>query len=133
MSYFKIIHNGIEMKFKNESRKPRSDKKYTVKSLITEKEKRVLNKVMLELGYDTVLEFVSVSISNYIHLAITESEIKASKRYLSNVDGIQVNGRLDSELYEKFRQVQAENNLTQRQLVYVLVSKSIHIAGYKFN
>ena len=132
MSYFKIIHNGIEMKFKNESRKPRSDKKYTVKALLTEKEKRILNKVMLELGYKTVLEFVTIAISNYINLAITDEEIKASKRYLSNVDGIQVNGRLDSELYERFRQVQAENNLSQRALVYVMLSKAIHLAGHRW-
>ena len=132
MSYFKIIHNGIEMKFKNESRKPRSDKKYTVKALLTEKEKRILNKVMLELGYKTVLEFVTIAISNYINLAITDEEIKASKRYLSNVDGIQVNGGLDSELYERFRQVQAENNLSQRALVYVMLSKAIHLAGHRW-
>lgn len=133
LSYFKIInHKGFEINVKRPSRKQRSNKKHTVQSLITEKEKRVLNKVMLELGYDTVLEFVTMAITNYLHLAITDAEIKASKRRLSNVHGIQINGRLDGELYEKFRQVQAENNLTQRALVYVLISKAIHLANYRW-
>lgn len=134
-SYFKIINHrgkGFEINVKSPPQKQRSNKKRTVQSLLTEKEKRVLNKVMLDLGYDTVLEFVTIAISNYINLAITDEEIKASKRHLSNVDGIQVNGRLDSELYEKFRRVQAENNLTQRQLVYVLISKAIHLADYRW-
>lgn len=134
MSYLRIInYRGGEVNVKRPDKKQRSDRKYTVKTLLTEREKRILNVVMLELGYDTILEFVTVSITNHLHLAIIKEEIQASKRKLKNVDGIQINGRLSVELYEKFRKVQAVQNLTQRQLVHILIGKAIHIAGYRWN
>lgn len=133
MGYITVVHNGVKMLLKSEPTKPRNDKKYTVKALLTESEKRILNKVILKFNYSNVLEYVSLAIANYIHLGITESEIAASKRRLKNADGIQVNGRLNIQLYDKFREVQAENNLSQRQLVYILVSKAVYMAGFKFN
>ena len=133
MGYITVIHNGVKTLLKSEPTKPRSDKKYTVKTLLTESEKRILNKVILKFNYNHVLEFVSLAIANHIHLGITENEIAASKRRLKNADGIQINGRLNIQLYEKFREVQAENNLSQRHLVYILVSKAVHMAGFKFN
>lgn len=131
MSELKIInYRGFEVNVKTPAIH-RSDRKYTVKAMLTKQEKRVLNTVMFDLGYDTVLDFVSMAVTSYLHLAITETEIESAKRRLRDQDGIQVNGRLYEETYTEFRRVQAENNLNQRQLTYVLINKAVQLAGYK--
>lgn len=133
MPEIKIInYRGYQLNVKTPVKR-RSDRKHTVKALLSLDEKRTLNQAMLALGYDTVLEFVNMAIANCLSLAITEAEITAAKRKIKERDGIQVNGRLSADVYAEFRRVQAAENLNQRQLVYILVSKAVHMAGFKFN
>ena len=133
MDYLKIVsYKGYELNVKRRTKKQRSDKKHTVQALLSPSEKRILNLVMVEQGENQVVRFVTDTIYNYLHLAITAHDIAASNRLLHERDGIQVNARLDAEVYERFRLVQADRNLTQRALVYILIKKAISIAGYDF-
>lgn len=133
MNNFKIIsYRGYEVNVKRPQRQQRSDKKHTVQALLSSNEKQILNTVMYKQGYDTVVHFVTDAITNYLHLAISSYDIAASKRILRESEGIQVNARLNAEVYERFRLVQADRNLNQRQLTYIMIKKAIEIAGYKF-
>lgn len=133
LNYMKIVsYRGFEVNVERPIKKRRSDTKHTVKALLSAREKQLLNVVMYEQGYDTVVDFVSDVIANGIHLAITQGDIIAAKRPLREIEGIQVNGRLSAELYEQFRQLQAKVNLNQRQLTLVLIKKTVEIAGYKW-
>lgn len=134
MEYLKIVnYRGFEVNVKRPAKKQRSDKKYTVKSLLSEREKRLVNVVMYEQGYDYVVDFVTDAIANGIHLAITKHDVAAAKRKLRESDGIQVSARLNRELYEQFRLLKARANLNQRQLTLVLIKKTIEMAGYKWS
>lgn len=114
-------------------KKQRSDKKHTIQALLTDREKRLLNEVAHMQGYRTIVDFVNDAVANGIHLAITQDDYHAAKRYLYERDGILINGRLDGELYEQFRLLQAKSNLNQRQLTLVLVKKAIEMAGYRWS
>ncbi|MEG0471101.1 MAG: hypothetical protein RR588_02090 [Solibacillus sp.] len=105
---------------------------HTVKALLSEKEKKLVNTVMLAQDYDHVVDFVSDAIKNYSHLAITQDDILAAKRPLREVDGIQVNARLDESVYDKFRVIQARENLNQRQVTLVLIKKAVEIEGFRW-
>lgn len=134
MDYLKIVsYRGFDVNVKHPAKKQRSDKKHTVKSLLSEREKRLVNVVMYEQGYDYVVDFVTDAVKNGIHLAITKHDVAAAKRYLREKDGIQVNGKLSGELYEQFRLLQAKANLNQRQLTLVLIKKAVEMAGYKWS
>ncbi|AWE07900.1 hypothetical protein DCE79_11105 [Lysinibacillus sp. 2017] len=131
MDYLKIVnYRGYEVNVKRPAKKQRADKKHTVKALLSEREKQLLNVVMYQQGYDKVVEFVTDAIANGLHLAITKDDMIAAKRYLRDIEGIQVNGRLNAELYEQFRLLQLKANLNQRQLMLVLIKKAVEMAGY---
>ncbi len=133
MNYYKIInYRGHEVRFKRR-KKCRADKKHTVQALLSWQEKQLLNVAMYEQGYNYVVDFVSDAIANGIHLAITNDDITAAKRYLREVDGIQVNGRLNGELYDQFRLLQAKANLNQRALTLVLIKKAVEMAGFRWS
>ncbi|MEG0694189.1 MAG: hypothetical protein RR440_00440 [Erysipelotrichaceae bacterium] len=133
MDYLKIInYRGFEVSVKRPANKKRSDKKHTVKALLSAREKQIVNAIMYEQGYDYVVDFVTDAIANGIQLAITQGDINAAKRPLREADGIQVNGRVHAELYDKFRMLQAKANLNQRQLTLVLLKKAVEMAGYRW-
>lgn len=133
MDYLKIVsYQGYEVNVKR-PKKQRSDKKHTIQALLTDREKRLLNEVAHMQGYRTIVHFVNDAVANGIRLAITQDDYHAAKRYLYERDGILINGRLDGELYEQFRLLQAKSNLNQRQLTLVLVKKAIEMAGYKWS
>lgn len=131
MDYLKIVsYKGYEVNVKRPAKKQRSDKKHTVQALLSVREKLLVNEVVYRQGYRTIVGFVTDAISNGIHLAITKDDIIAAKRYLREADGTQVNGRLNGELYDQFRLLQAKINLNQRQLTLVLIKKAVEMAGY---
>lgn len=133
MDYLKIVsYQGYEVNVKR-PKKQRIDKKHTIQALLTDREKRLLNEVAHMQGYRTIVDFVNDAVANGIHLAITQDDYHAAKRYLYERDGILINGRLDGELYEQFRLLQAKSNLNQRQLTLVLVKKAIEMAGYRWS
>lgn len=135
MSYLKIIDyrsGEIRLKRKDKGNKHRADKKHTVQALLSEREKQLLNIVMHRQGYSRITHFVNDAIANGLQLAITKDDMIAAKRYLRESEGIQVNGRLNTEQYEQFRLLQAKANLNQRQLTLVLIKKQCEVFGYQW-
>ncbi|MBM7663555.1 hypothetical protein JOC25_000011 [Solibacillus kalamii] len=133
MDYLKIVsYKGYEVNVKR-TKKQRSDKKHTIQALLSKQEKLLVNEVMYQQGYGTIVDFVTDAVANGIHLTIIKADLVAAKRYLREADGIQVNGRLNGELYDHFRLLQAKANINQRQLTLVLIKKAVEMAGYRWS
>lgn len=133
MDYLKIVsYQGYEVNVRR-PKKQRNDKKHTVQALLSKQEKLLINEVMYQQGYGTIVDFVTDAVANGIHLAIIKDDLVAAKRYLREADGILLNGRLNGELYDQFRLLQAKANLNQRQLTLVLIKKAVEMAGYRWS
>lgn len=115
----------------------RSDKKHTIQTRLTHPEIIVLNRFKLMKDFKSTLEAVNYCITrgleDGLETFIDDSEINTIKsRKISDTDTILVNGRVNRNLYDVFRHVQAEFNLNQRQLLYILIKRIIERSNLKY-